>query len=347
MKILITGNMGYIGPFVVEQLHKTWPNATLTGLDMGYFAHCLTNVSALPERYLSAQRFADMRRIPAGFLDGVDAIVHLAAISNDPMGKAYENVTYEINHRASVELARQARDAGVKTFVFASSCSMYGFAEGGPRTEQDALNPLTAYAKSKVMTEQDIQPLAGKNFKVTCLRFATACGMSPRLRLDLVLNDFVACAVASRKITILSDGTPWRPIINTRDMARAIEWAIGRNLAESGDFLAVNAGCNEWNFQVSDLAQTVAEMIPGTEISINKDAPPDKRSYKVCFDLYKKLAPAHQPQADLRTVIAELRDGLEAMSFHNENFRESRFMRLKVLAHLRETGVLSEMLTWN
>ena len=339
--------MGYIGPGVVEQLHKTWPDAELIGLDMGYFAHCLTNVSALPERYLSTQHFADMRGIPAGFLEGIDAIVHLAAISNDPMGKAYEDVTYAINHRASVELARQARDAGVNTFVFASSCSMYGFAEGGPRTEQDALNPLTAYAKSKVMTEQDIEQLANEHFTVTCLRFATACGMSPRLRLDLVLNDFVACAVASRKITILSDGTPWRPLINTRDMARAFEWAIGRDPAQTGNFLAVNAGCNEWNFQVSDLAETVAEVIPGTEISINRDAPPDKRSYKVCFDLFKQLAPNHQPQADLREVIAELRDSLEAMSFHNENFRESHFMRLKVFTHLRDSGVLSETLTWN
>jgi len=347
MKILVTGNMGYIGPFVIEHLHQTQPDNSLVGLDMGYFAQCLTNASALPERHLISQRFADMRRIPENFLEDIDAIVHLAAISNDPMGSAYEDITYEINHRASVELARRARTAGVKTFVFASSCSMYGFAEGGPRTEQDALNPLTAYAKSKVMTEQDIKPLADKNFKVTCLRFATACGMSPRLRLDLVLNDFVACAVASRKITILSDGTPWRPIINTRDMARAIEWAIDRNPTESGDFLAINAGCNEWNFQIKDLAQTVAEMIPGTEISINQNALPDKRSYKVSFDLFKKLAPDHQPQADLRSVIAELRDGLQAMNFHNENFRDSRFMRLKVLAHLRESGLLSETLTWN
>lgn len=347
MKIVITGNMGYVGPAVTAQLRKSYPDAVIEGFDLGYFAHCLTNASVLPEYRLTRQHFGDVRALPQELFKGVDAVVHLAAISNDPMGHAYENVTYEINHRASVETARLAREAGVKTFVFASSCSMYGFAEGGPRTETDALNPLTAYAKSKVLTEQDVQKLATKNFKVTCLRFATACGMSPRLRLDLVLNDFVACAVASRKITILSDGTPWRPLINTRDMARAIDWAIGRDPSVSGDFLAVNAGCNEWNFQVKDLAQTVAEIIPGTEISINRDAPPDKRSYKVCFDLYKKLAPKHQPQSDLKETIRELSESLQAMNFQNENFRESRYMRLKVLAHLRETGLLNETLTWN
>lgn len=347
MKILITGNMGYVGPAVTAQLRKSFPDAMLEGVDMGYFAHCLTNAQVLPEYRLAKQHFADVRRFPAALLEGVDAVVHLAAISNDPMGKAYEDVTYDINYRASVELARQSRAAGANTFVFASSCSMYGFAEGGPRTEQDALNPLTAYAKSKVKTEQELQPLATAEFKVTCLRFATACGMSPRLRLDLVLNDFVACAVASRKITILSDGTPWRPLIDTRDMARAIDWAIRREPAAGGNFLAVNAGSNAWNFQVKELAQTVAEILPGTEISINRDAPPDKRSYKVCFDLFQKLAPDHQPKADLRATIRELRDGLQAMDFKNGNFRESRYMRLKVLAHLRETGLLSDALTWH
>jgi len=158
-------------------------------------------------------------------LRGVDAIVHLAAISNDPMGKTFEEVTDAINFRASVELARQAKAAGVRSFVFASSCSMYGMADDTPRKETSPLNPLTAYAKSKVSTETELQKLADKSFRVTCLRFATACGMSDRLRLDLVVNDFVACAVTSKNITILSDGTPWRPLIHVKDMARAFDWA--------------------------------------------------------------------------------------------------------------------------
>ncbi len=346
MNILVTGNMGYIGPAVIAHLRSVYPNSMLAGLDMGYFAHCLTHAHLLPECRLNRQHFADVRNCPGELLKDMDAVVHLAAISNDPMGKAYEAMTYDINYRASVELARRAREAGVSAFVFASSCSMYGYAEGGPRTEQDALNPLTAYAKSKVMTEQGLQPLASDGFKVTCLRFATACGMSPRLRLDLVLNDFVACAVASRTITILSDGTPWRPLISIRDMARAIEWAIRRDAAVGGNFLAINAGCNEWNFQVKELAQTVADVIAGVEISVNRDAPPDKRSYKVCFDLFKKLAPDHQPQAKLRDTISELRDGLQAMNFQNANFRESNYMRLKVLAQLRESGLLRDDLAW-
>src|SRR5262249_11556587 len=154
--------------------------------------------------------------------------------------------TFDINFQASVDLARQAKAAHVKAFIFASSCSMYGLADDTPRRETSPLNPLTAYAKSKVRTERALQELADGNFAVTCLRFATACGMSPRLRLDLVVNDFVACAVACGKITILSDGTPWRPLIHVRDMARAIDWAIGRSEAH-GDFLAVNAGSNSWN----------------------------------------------------------------------------------------------------
>src|SRR5262249_34403879 len=159
-------------------------------------------------------------------LAGVDAVVHLAAISNDPIGHAYEEVTFDVNSRASVELARLAKDSGVGSFIFASSCSVYGSADDRPRTEQSELGPLTAYAKSKVRTEQGLRDLAGSGFRVTCLRFATACGMSDRLRLDLVLNDFVACALSAKRITVLSDGTPWRPLINVADMARAIEWAV-------------------------------------------------------------------------------------------------------------------------
>src|SRR5581483_1059581 len=180
-----------------------------------------------------------------------------AALSNDPMGNRYEEVTLEINYRASVELARRAKRAGVRSFAFASSCSVYGTADSGPRNEKSEVNPLTAYARSKVMTEADLERLADDSFTVTALRFATACGMSDRLRLDLVLNDFVAGAVASGKITILSDGTPWRPLINVEDMARAFEWAVGRPSTNGGSFVVVNTGSNRWNYQVRDLAEAV------------------------------------------------------------------------------------------
>lgn len=346
MKILITGNMGYIGPCVVSHLRSCFPNATLIGVDMGYFANCLTNTEILPECRVNLQHFADVRRISRDLLKDVDAIVHLAAISNDPMGKTFEQVTLDVNYRASIELARKAKEVGVKTFVFTSSCSMYGAAEDSARTEKSPLNPLTAYAKSKVFTERDLEPLAGNGFKVTSLRCSTACGMSDRLRLDLVLNDFVAGAVASKRITILSDGTPWRPLINTKDMARAIEWAISRDEAHGGEFIAVNIGSDEWNYQVKDLAEAVANVIPDVGISINKDAQPDKRSYRVNFDLFKRLAPEHQPKFDLITTIKELKNGLEAMGFNDENFRNSKFMRLKVLTDLRDRGLMTDDLEW-
>jgi nucleoside-diphosphate-sugar epimerase len=347
MKVLITGNMGYIGPCVVRHLRERDPDIELVGLDMGYFANCLTNEAVLPECKVDVQHFGDVRRISNDLLKDIDAIVHLAAISNDPMGKKFENVTFEINHQASVNLAKKAKEFGITNFVFASSCSMYGAAEEKPRNETSSLNPLTAYAKSKVYTERDLEPLAGNGFIVTSLRFATACGMSDRLRLDLVLNDFVAGAVASKKISILSDGTPWRPLIHVRDMARAIEWAISRDESNGGKFLAVNAGSNEWNLQVKELANAVAEVIPNVEVSINENAEPDKRSYRVDFDLFKKLAPNHQPKIDLTTAIIELKEGLEGMKFQDEDFRNSRLMRLKVLTHLGEAELINDNLDWN
>lgn len=346
MKILITGNMGYVGPCVVEHLRTSYPNAILVGLDTGYFAHCLTNAGVLPECRVDIQFFCDVRRLPPEALHDVDAIVHLAAISNDPMGNTFEQVTFDINHRASVDLAKEARSMGVKAFVFASSCSMYGFADDSPRTETSQLNPLTAYAKSKAYTERDVKELADSQFIVTSLRFATACGMSERLRLDLVVNDFVACAVASKNITILSDGTPWRPLIHVRDMARAIEWAIQRPATYGDEFLAVNVGSVAWNYQVKDVADAVAKVIPDVSVSVNENAQPDKRSYKVDFGLFKRLAPHHQPQLDLLTAIRELMDGLDAMEFHNANFRSSEYMRLKVLTRLREQGLLDSTLHW-
>ncbi len=346
MKILITGNMGYVGPWVVRQLREWQPDATLAGLDLGYFAHCLTSADTLPERRVDVQHFGDVRDTDARLLEGVDCIVHLAAISNDPMGHAFEAVTEEINHRATIRLAKLARAAGVRTFVFASSCSVYGFAEEGARTERSEVNPLTAYARSKVWSERDLEPLAGPEFRVVCLRFPTACGMSDRLRLDLVLNDFVAGAVATRRITVLSDGTPWRPLINVRDMARAIEWAVGEEGRVAPPYLVVNAGRDEGNYQVRTLAEAVAGVIPGVEISINKNAPPDRRSYRVDFALYGRLAPNHLPQLDLRRTIQDLRTGLEGMGFADPGFRNSSLMRLNALSGLRQRGLLNEQLQW-
>jgi nucleoside-diphosphate-sugar epimerase len=346
MNILITGNMGYVGPALVRIARAELPDARLVGLDTGFFGHCLTGARSLPESLLDRQIFKDVRDVTADDLAGVDAVIHLAALSNDPIGKAYESLTAEINHRASVDIATMAKRAGARRFVFASSCSVYGFAEGGPRDESSELNPLTAYARSKIATERDVEGLADRDFVVTCLRFPTACGMSDRLRLDLVLNDFVAAAVASGRIEILSDGTPWRPLIDIKDMSRAMLWAIGRDPGAGGEFLSVNVGRTEWNYQIKDLAEAVRAEMPQVEVSINENAAPDKRSYQVDFSRFRALAPDHQPRVPLEQSIRELRAGLEGMGFNNHDFRNSDFMRLKVLISLCEHRRLDPDLHW-
>lgn len=346
MRILLTGNMGYVGPGVVAQLRASFPDAVLVGLDHGWFAHCLTSRGALPETLLDEQRFGDVRRVAQRDLEGFDAVVHLAAVSNDPMGNRFAAVTDAINHQASVHLARLAAAAGVKRFAFASSCSIYGFAaDEKPRTETDPVAPLTAYARSKIATEEALAALDGE-IEITCLRFATACGFSPRLRLDLVLNDFVAGALTLGEVSVLSDGTPWRPLIHVRDMARTIEWALLRGATTEDRFLTINAGSNRWNYQVRDLAEAVGHILPGVSLSINADAPPDKRSYKVDFSLFERLAPDHQPQETLENTIGELIRGLRAIGFADPNYRQSSLVRLKVLEELLEFKTLNEDLTW-
>lgn len=347
MKVLVTGNLGYVGSVLIRHLRRVFPDSKLWGFDTGYFAHCLTNAHEFPERHADVQIWGDIRNIDASVLNGVDVVVQLSAVSNDPMGNRFEAVTDAINHEATKTLADLAKRSGVKRFVFASSCSMYGFAEGGPRKETDPLNPLTAYARSKVASEKALAPISDGNMVITALRFATACGMSERLRLDLVLNDFVACALSSGEISVLSDGTPWRPLIDVKDMARAIEWAMVRDPAKSGGaFLAVNVGADEWNYQVRDLANAVAKSVPGTKVNINESAPPDKRSYRVDFALFRRLAPQHQPQVVLEQAIRELKEGLSGMKFDDRNFRSSQFMRLKVLERHMAEGRLGEDLRW-
>ncbi len=346
MRILITGNMGYVGPVLVRHLRRRYPQVELIGFDSSFFAHCLTAVSVLPEQVLDKQHFGDIREFPEGLLAGVDAVVHLAAVSNDPMGIRFETVTDEINYQASARIAELARRSGVKHFVFASSCSVYGAASSAARTEADAVNPLTAYARSKIATERALEALPRDGMITTCLRFATACGMSDRLRLDLVLNDFAACAVAIGEITVLSDGTPWRPLIDVKDMARAIEWAAARPADRGGGFLVVNAGADVWNYQVKDLAEAVAAAVPGTKVNINTDAPPDKRSYRVDFARFASLAPDHVPQVSLAQSIAALKQGLEAMGFADADFRNSQHIRLKVLDRHIASGQLLPSLRW-
>lgn len=344
MKILITGNLGYVGPGLVKELRKHHPNATLIGYDIGYFAKHITNVTICPESFLDLQYYGDVRKFDENILNGIDTVISLAAISNDPIGNKFEAVTMDINYKANLEIAKMAKAKGVRKFVFASSCSVYGAAEDAPRTESSALNPLTAYAKSKVMSEESLREIADDNFQVTCLRFATACGMSERLRLDLVINDFVAGALTAKEITILSDGTPWRPLINVLDMARAIRWAFERPNDNGGNFVIVNTGSNEWNYQVKDLAFAIQKILPEVSVSINENAEPDKRSYRVNFDLFKELAPDHQPVYSLNDSVQGLIDGLTAIKFKDATYRKSVLIRLNVINDLLLNGEMDSQL---
>jgi nucleoside-diphosphate-sugar epimerase len=316
----------------------------LHGFDNAYFAHCLTGAPVLPERYLDQQFYGDVRNV---FLDlsRYDAVVQLAAISNDPMGNQFEAVTLDINQNTTISIAKAATAVGVKNFVFASSCSVYGIAEGAPRRETDPLNPVTAYAKSKIGAERELSTI-DTGMVITSLRFATACGMSDRLRLDLVLNDFVACALSKGLISVLSDGSPWRPLIDVADMARAIDWAIDRPARVGGRYLAVNGGSDDRNYQVKDLANAVARSVPGTEVSINTSAPVDSRSYKVDFGLYRSLAPDHQPVVSLDQSIQNLITGLQKMNFKDADFRSSDLMRLRVLQDHIDNRRLNQALQW-
>ncbi len=342
LRVLVVGNQGYVGPVLGAHLRRVFPKAQLIGFDAGYFALCTTGAQVSPERVFDTQHHGDARDLPPALLDGVDAVVALAAISNDALGARFSGPTDAVNRGAVMRLAEMAARAGVRRFVFASSCSVYGFAPGEARKEGDPLNPQTAYARSKIEAETALGRLDAPGMSITCLRFATACGWSPRLRLDLVLNDFVAGALASRRIDVFSDGSPWRPLIDVADMARAVEWALARE----GSFLAVNVGAEAWNYQVRDLAGAVAQALPGVEVAINPDARPDTRSYKVDFSLYRRLAPDHQPRLTLEASVARLVEGLSGMGFADAGFRASRLMRLKMLEAHCAAGRLDSDLRW-
>ncbi|MDA8156644.1 MAG: SDR family oxidoreductase [Actinomycetota bacterium] len=347
MKILITGNMGYLGPAVVRRLRASRPDASIIGLDSGFFASCLAGNEFLPECMIDYQCFADIRNFPHKVLDGVDVVIHLAAVPGGPESPLIEDVTFEINYLATIDLALEARRRGVGAFVYASSCSIYGFsADGKKMMEYATPNPLTACAKAKVFSERQLERLAGPGFKVTSLRFPAACGMSERLRLDLVLNNLVACAFSTGEISVPGDGDAWKPLINIRDMARAIDWAASRDVYQGGHFLAINAGSNDCNYRMMDIALAVGEEIPGVKIYVDKSAPPEMNSFAVDFSLFKKLAPDHQPESGLRFTIRELKSGIENMAFAGLIASASRFNRFKMIEELMSKGMLTPKLLW-
>ena len=346
LRILVTGNQGYIGPVVSKIIKEEIPNVFLIGLDTGFFYSCNTCFGRHGDNYYDLQINKDVRDISADDIKDIDSIIHLAAISNDPMGKEFESITREVNQEATVHLAKLASENGVKSFTFASSCSMYGAGGHKAKVESDATNPLTAYAKSKIGVEKNlVESLSSSEMKITNLRFSTACGASDRLRLDLVLNDFVASALKFNHIDILSDGSPWRPLIDVKDMGRAIVWSIIRDEATVNP-LSINVGANEWNYQIKDLALAVGSIIEKASININNDAMPDKRSYCVDFSLFKKLAGEFYPRNTLDQSIKELIDVLRKVDLPKEGFREIGLFRLNHIKNLKNDGYLSDNLRW-
>jgi nucleoside-diphosphate-sugar epimerase len=342
MNILILGHAGYIGPVLIDQLLKN-KKYSLKGIDTHYFKK--KNIFKHDKYKKFKSVFKDVRKLSNSDLTNIDAVVYLAAISNDPMGNKFEKITYEINYRSAIKIAKLAKQNGVKKFVFASSCSMYGFTSNLPKTERSTLSPLTAYAKSKVLAEKKLKKLSNSKFNVVCLRFATACGYSKNIRLDLVLNDFVASAVANKKVVVLSDGSPWRPLIHVKDMARAINWAIEQKI--NNYFLAINTGSNSMNYQIKDIAKKVGELTKGVKVYINSSALPDKRSYKVNFSKFEKMNKKFKPIYTLEKSIMDLKNNYKKDKFKLKNFRNSKYIRLKVLEKLISKRFLNSSLYWN
>lgn len=345
-KILITGFEGYVGSVLIEYLNQKYPMYDLIGYDNSYFRdHFIRKqYPELIKKYI----FTDIRDIDEKCLkdNKIDTIIHLAAISNDPISNKFERVTMDVNTKASVRLAQMAKNTGVKNFIFASSCSVYGISNEEEVHENSPTNPLTPYAKSKLLTEQLLQVIADNNFRVTCLRFATACGYSPNIRLDLVLNDFVASALGG-KIEILSDGTPWRPLVDVRDMARAMDWAIHRK--DPSFFEIVNVG--SYNYQVKELAEFVNNYLNNEiEILIKNNNGFDKRSYKVNFNKFKQIASDYFPVYSIENTIHQLVKHLIKDAFFKTfppfDFRKTHYIRLNTLNSLISDGKIDDDLYW-
>jgi nucleoside-diphosphate-sugar epimerase len=340
MRILVTGHKGYIGtvmaPMLLEQGYE------VVGLDTDYYARStfLEDIRPIPEIR------KDIRDVEADDLEGFDAVFHLAALSNDPLGNLNPELTYDINHRASVRLASLAKMVGVRRFVFASSCSNYGASSSDDfLTEEGELNPVTPYGVSKVRSEQDISPLASDDFSPVFLRNATAYGVSPRLRFDLVLNNLVAWAFTTKRVFIKSDGTPWRPIIHIADISRAFIAAVEapQEVIHNQVF---NIGRTDENYRIRELADIVVETVPGSYVEYAPDGGPDKRSYRVDFSKVGRMLPQFQPQWDARKGAQELLTTYEQHGLVLEDFEGTRFKRIAQIQELLSTGRLDESLRW-
>lgn len=339
MRVLITGHKGYIGtilaPMLIEQGHE------VIGLDTDFYARCTfgNNCPTIPE----IKR--DIRDVELSDVDGFDAVIHLAALSNDPLSNLNPELTYEINYIASVRLARLSKRAGVKRFLFSSSCSTYGAAGENMLTEEAEFHPVTPYGHTKVLVENVLSKLADSKFSPTYLRNATAYGISPRHRFDIVLNNLVAWAFTTGMVYLKSDGSPWRPIIHVEDIARAFV-SILESSPNAVHNQAFNVGINEENYRICELAEIVSETVPECRIEYAKDAEPDKRTYRVDFSKISKRIPQFHPQWNARRGAQQLLDVYKRIGVKIDEFEGPRYKRIDHIKYLQDANILDDMLRW-
>lgn len=340
MKVLLTGHDGYIGAVATGVL--TSAGHEVVGLDTGYFRDCTFGEQGTAIESLHV----DVRDVAEKDLVGFDAVVHLAALSNDPLGELNAELTYDINYRASVRLAEMAKRAGAQRFLFSSSCSVYGCSVGEFATEEAPLDPLTPYAISKVRTEEGLSALADASFTPVFLRNATAYGVSPKMRVDLLLNNLVGWAFTTGKVRILSDGTPWRPIVHIEDISRAFAalLAAPRDVVHDQAF---NVGVDGENFQVKELAALVGETVPGSSVEYGDQASPDPRNYRVAFSKLPELVPAFKPTWTASEGARELFRAYTRIGLEQDDLEAGRrYIRLRQVRQLLDSGELDTDLRW-
>ena len=339
--MLVTGSDGYIGAVLCPMLEAAGHD--VRGLDAGWFRGCdFSQSPASPET-----TWGDVRDVGTEVMSGVDAVVHLAALSNDPLGNVDSDLTYDINERASIRLAEMARSVGVRRFVFASSCSLYGAGGDELLDEDAAFNPVTPYGESKVRAEHALSQLADDGFSPTYMRNATAFGSSPRLRMDLLINDIVARAVCERRIVLTSDGSPWRPFVHVEDIAAAVLTVLAVDDVGRVHDRAFNVGSTEENFQVRAVAEMVADAVGGVSTSFGPGASGDRRDYKVSFDRIANELPEFRPRFTVASGIRQLIAAFEAERLPIETLFSERFIRLQRVTSLQKEGRLDESVRWS